>query len=130
GYDAQSKDDWERTGGRYREQYRFRHKIDMDEMTQPKRTYLLTEGLIRRGYKDADVALILGGNFQRVLSEIWTVEESSPRASAHPKGARELPRLLHSPAPHPRRSARGGGAPPPQRRSGLFAGSRSRRHGA
>jgi membrane dipeptidase len=73
GYDRQSKDDWERTGGRYREQYRFRHKIDMDEMTQTKRTYLLTEGLIRRGYKDADIALILGGNFQRVLSEIWTV---------------------------------------------------------
>jgi membrane dipeptidase len=73
GYDAQSKDDWERTGGRYRERYRFRHKIDMDEMTQPKRTYLLTEGLIGRGYGDADIALILGGNFQRVLSEIWTV---------------------------------------------------------
>lgn len=73
GYDAQSKDEWERTGGRYREQYRFRHKIDMDEMTQPKRTYLLTEGLVRRGYSDADIALILGGNFQRVLSEIWTV---------------------------------------------------------
>jgi membrane dipeptidase len=45
----------------------------MDEMTEPKRTYLLTEGLIRRGYGDADIALILGGNFQRVLSEIWTV---------------------------------------------------------
>lgn len=73
GYDAQSKADWENTGGRYREKYRFRHKIDMDEMTEPKRTYLLTEGLIRRGYSDADIALILGGNFQRVLSEIWTV---------------------------------------------------------
>jgi membrane dipeptidase len=72
GYDAQSKDDWEKTGGRYREKYRFRHKIDMDETTQPKRTYLLTEGLLRRGYKDSDIALILGGNFQRVLSEIWT----------------------------------------------------------
>jgi len=73
GYDAQSKSDWDVTGGRYREKYRFRHKIDMDEMTQTRRTYLLTEGLIRRGYKDADIALILGGNFQRVLSEIWTV---------------------------------------------------------
>ncbi|HSF15269.1 MAG TPA: membrane dipeptidase [Vicinamibacteria bacterium] len=73
GYDAQSKDDWERTGGRYRAQYRFRHKIDMDEMTQTKRTYLLTEGLIRRGYSDTDISLILGGNFQRVLGEIWAV---------------------------------------------------------
>ena len=73
GYDAQSKDDWDKTGGRYRGQYRFRHKIDMDEMTQTRRTHLLTEGLIRRGYNDADIALILGGNFQRALSEIWTV---------------------------------------------------------
>jgi membrane dipeptidase len=73
GYDAQSKSDWDVTGGRYREKYRFRHKIDMDEMTKTRRTHLLTEGLIRRGYKDADIALILGGNFQRVLSEIWTV---------------------------------------------------------
>jgi membrane dipeptidase len=73
GYDAQAKDDWEKTGGRYRGKYRFRHKIDMDEMTQTKRTHLLTEGFIRRGYSDADIALILGGNFQRALSEIWTV---------------------------------------------------------
>jgi membrane dipeptidase len=73
GYDAQSKDDWAKTGGRYRDKYRFRHKIDMDEMPAPKRTYLLTEGLIRRGYGDADIALILGGNFQRALGEIWTV---------------------------------------------------------
>ncbi|HXV60077.1 MAG TPA: membrane dipeptidase [Vicinamibacteria bacterium] len=73
GYDAQSRDVWEKTGGRYREQYRFREKIDMDEMTKPERTVLLTEGLIRRGYSDADVKGILGGNFQRVLSEIWTV---------------------------------------------------------
>ena len=73
GYDAQSKDDWDRTGGRYRAQYRFREKIDMDGLNQPKRMYLITEALIRRGYKDSDIALILGGNFQRVLSEIWTV---------------------------------------------------------
>ena len=61
-------------GGRYREQYRFRdNKIEMDGMTDPKRIYLITEGLIRRGYQDADIRLILGGNFQRVLREIWTV---------------------------------------------------------
>jgi membrane dipeptidase len=73
GYDAQSRSDWERTGGRYRENYRFRDKIDMDEMAKPERMYLLTEGLIRRGHTDADIKLILGGNFQRVLSQIWTV---------------------------------------------------------
>jgi membrane dipeptidase len=33
----------------------------------------LTEGLIRRQYSDADIEGILGGNFKRVLSQIWTV---------------------------------------------------------
>jgi membrane dipeptidase len=31
----------------------------------------VTEGLIRRGYTDEHVRMILGGNFQRVLGEIW-----------------------------------------------------------
>jgi membrane dipeptidase len=31
----------------------------------------LTEGLIRRGYSDADIRGILGGNFTRVLTAIW-----------------------------------------------------------
>ena len=31
----------------------------------------LTEGLIRRGYSDADIELVLGGNFKRVFGEIW-----------------------------------------------------------
>ncbi len=33
----------------------------------------LTEGLIRRKYSDADIEAVLGGNFKRVLSQIWTV---------------------------------------------------------
>ncbi len=73
GYDMYEGEDWANIGGRYRDQYRFRAKIDMDEMPTQKRTYLLTEGLIRRGYSDGDIKLILGGNFKRVLSEIWTV---------------------------------------------------------
>jgi membrane dipeptidase len=32
----------------------------------------LTDGLIRRGYSDADIELILGGNFKRVLGKIWS----------------------------------------------------------
>jgi microsomal dipeptidase-like Zn-dependent dipeptidase len=37
----------------------------------------LTEGLVRRKYSKADIRLILGGNFERVLGEIWTTESSS-----------------------------------------------------
>jgi membrane dipeptidase len=73
GYDASPPESWAQIGGRYRDQYKFREKIDMDEMPTQKRTYLLTEGLIRRGYGDEDIKLMLGDNFKRVLKEIWTV---------------------------------------------------------
>ena len=46
---------------------------DLDGLNYPKKVFDLTEGLVRRGYSDHDIALILGGNFQRILSEIWTV---------------------------------------------------------
>jgi membrane dipeptidase len=37
------------------------------------RAFELAEGLLRRGYSPAEVAGILGGNFQRALTEIWSV---------------------------------------------------------
>lgn len=36
-----------------------------------RRVFDLAEGLIRRGYGDRAIELILGGNFQRVLGEVW-----------------------------------------------------------
>ena len=49
----------------------FREKIDVEGLNHPKRIFDLTEGLIRRKYNDADIAGILGGNFERVLGQIW-----------------------------------------------------------
>ena len=46
-------------------------KITIAGLDHPKRMFDLTEGLIRRRYSDADIALILGGNAARVLSDIW-----------------------------------------------------------
>jgi len=40
-------------------------------MPPARRIFDLTEGLIRRGYDDRSIELILGGNFQRVLTQIW-----------------------------------------------------------
>lgn len=57
----------------YKDLYRFREKIDIEGVDHPKRMYDLTEGLIRRGYNDNDIIGVLGGNFRRVLSELWTV---------------------------------------------------------
>jgi membrane dipeptidase len=56
----------------YKGTYGFRDKIDIEGVDHPKRMYDLTEGLIRRGYSDDNIRGILGGNFQRVLSEIWS----------------------------------------------------------
>lgn len=49
-----------------------------------QRIFDLTEGLIRRGYKDQQLELILGGNFQRALAEIWSTAPSVPAARKAP----------------------------------------------
>jgi membrane dipeptidase len=48
-------------------------KLAVPGLDHPKRTYDLAEGLIRRKYSDADIALMLGGNWRRVLASIWRV---------------------------------------------------------
>ncbi len=57
----------------YKDSYAFREKIDIEGVDHPKRVFDLTEGLIRRGYTDEHIRGILGGNFARVLKEIWEV---------------------------------------------------------
>ncbi len=55
----------------YKGSYGFRDKIDIEGVDHPERMFDLTEGLIRRKYTDADIRGILGGNFARVLKQIW-----------------------------------------------------------
>jgi membrane dipeptidase len=55
----------------------LKKKNDLDGMQYARKVFELTEGLVRRKYSKADIQLILGGNFQRVLAEIWTTESSS-----------------------------------------------------
>jgi membrane dipeptidase len=47
-------------------------KNDLDGVAYQKKIFDVTEGLFRRGYSRENVQLILGGNFQRALNEIWT----------------------------------------------------------
>ena len=56
----------------YKGSYGFREKIDIEGLNHPKRMFDLTEGLIRRKYSDSNIEGILGGNFRRVLTRIWT----------------------------------------------------------
>lgn len=46
-------------------------KTDLDGIHYQKKIFDLTEGLVRRKYDRTSVELILGGNFQRVLAQIW-----------------------------------------------------------
>ena len=39
-------------------------------LDHPRRMFDLTEGLIRRGYSDQNIRLILGGNWRRVIGAI------------------------------------------------------------
>jgi membrane dipeptidase len=71
GYDDLSPDMNKRLRASYKGSYGFREKIDIEGLDHPQRMFDLTEGLIRRKYSDAEIIGVLGGNFARVLGEIW-----------------------------------------------------------
>lgn len=73
GYDDLPPEEQKRLRAGYKESYRFREKTDIEGVDHPRRMFDLTEGLIRRRYTDRDIELILGGNFKRALSAIWTL---------------------------------------------------------
>ena len=72
GYDAMPSELNKQLRAGYKGSYAFREKIDIEGLNHPKRMFDLTEGLIRRKYSDADIEGILGGNFERVLAQIWS----------------------------------------------------------
>ena len=73
GYDAMPPELNRQLRAGYKGSYGFREKIDVEGIDHPRRMFDLAEGLIRRKYSDKDIEGILGGNFKRVLSQIWTV---------------------------------------------------------
>lgn len=73
GYDAMPAEEYKQLKAGYKSTYGFRDKIDLDGYNFAKRPFDLAEGLIRRKYSDTNIEAILGGNFRRVLKEIWTV---------------------------------------------------------
>ena len=71
GYDDLEPAALQRLRASYKDSYAFRDKIDIEGLDHPKRMFDLTEGLIRRKYSDAEITGVLGGNFARVLGQIW-----------------------------------------------------------
>lgn len=45
--------------------------VHVDGLNHPRRMFDLTEAFVRRGHSDATIGLLLGGNWVRVLSELW-----------------------------------------------------------
>ena len=81
GYDDLPPEEQRALRASYKGSYGFRDKIDIEGLDHPKRMFDLTEGLIRRKYSDDEIRGILGGNFARVLGEIWA---GQPQARTRP----------------------------------------------
>ena len=46
-------------------------RITIKGLDHPRRVYDVAEGLVRRKWSDAEIRLALGGNWTRVLGEVW-----------------------------------------------------------
>jgi len=51
--------------------YRVHAREAVRDLDGPLRFYTLAEALFRRGYTAEQIRLVLGGNFQRVFSQVW-----------------------------------------------------------
>jgi membrane dipeptidase len=71
GYDDMPPDQYKQLKESYKASYGFRDKIDIEGFDHPRKTFDLTEALIRRGYSDENIGAILGGNFRRLLGATW-----------------------------------------------------------
>ncbi len=73
GYDDLPEAENKQLRAAYKDSYAFRERLDIEGVDHPKRMFDLTEGLLRRKYSDAHIAAVLGGNFQRVLGQVWAI---------------------------------------------------------
>jgi membrane dipeptidase len=71
GYDDMPADQNKMLRSGYKSSYAFREKLDTDGYDHPRKMFDLAEALIRRGYSDQNIKLVLGGNFRRLLGQVW-----------------------------------------------------------
>ena len=78
GYDRMPKDQYDKLKSAYKSSYAFRGKIDTDGFDHPQKIYDLTEALLKRGYGEANIQAVLGGNFRRLLGATWKEPKRTP----------------------------------------------------
>lgn len=71
GYDDMDPKQYVELKAAYKSSYAFRGKLDTDGFDHPLKFFDLTEELIRRGYSNNNIQLIIGGNFRRLLGATW-----------------------------------------------------------
>lgn len=79
GYDKMPPDQYKQLKAAYKASYAFRDKIDTEGFDHPRKVYELTEALLRRGYSEANIQAVLGGNFRRLLAESWVPRPPAPQ---------------------------------------------------
>ena len=89
GYDHMPKDQYEKLKAAYKSSYAFRDKIDTDGFDHPRKVYDLTAALLRRGYGEANIQAVLGGNFRRLLAGTWLEPKRTPDRSPSAPEARD-----------------------------------------
>jgi membrane dipeptidase len=52
----------------------------IEGLDHARRTVTIVDGLLRRGWTEADVRLAIGGNFRRALAEVWRRPVAAPTA--------------------------------------------------
>jgi membrane dipeptidase len=72
------KDQYEKLKAGYKSSYAFRKRIDTDGFDHPQKIYDLTDTLLRRGYGEANIQAVLGGNFRRLLGSTWLEPKRTP----------------------------------------------------
>ena len=78
GYDHMPKDQYEKLKAGYKSSYAFRDKIDTDGFDHPRKVYDLTATMLKRGYSQANIQAVLGGNFRRLLGSTWLEPKRTP----------------------------------------------------
>ncbi|PZQ24150.1 MAG: dipeptidase [Sphingopyxis macrogoltabida] len=71
GYDDMAPDEYALLKAGYKDSYAFRDKVDIDGFDHPLKTLDLAEELIRRNYSNDNIRAVLGGNFRRLLAQVW-----------------------------------------------------------